>query len=292
MITNGWPNSIKEVQPEIQAYWTFQEELTIEDGLVLKGTQIAIPNNIHKQILILIHEGHLGLGKCKLHCKDMVYWLGINEQLEKLVLNCELCLKYSKAKSRQTLNMSLGQEVPIHPWMKVATNIFHFENGSYLLIVDYTNRFPIVCKLTSTTAQQVASQMKLRTDYSVNHITSSPHYPQSNGLAEKYVQIVKILFYKAKEEGTHLYKSLMIYRNTPLSHKLQPPMQILQSQTARTQLPMSSAARIQQGLGSEQLRVNNKNEHLPIHDFHIGQSVKYLNPMNKRWYPAKIRSLS
>ena len=83
----------------------------------------------------------------------------------------------------------------------------------------------------------------------------------------------------------------MIYRNTPLSHKLQSPIQILQSQTARTQLPMSSAARIQQGLGSEQLRVNNKNEHLPTHDFHMGQNVMYLNPANKRWYPTTITSL-
>ena len=37
--------------------------------------------------------------------------------------------------------------------------------------------------------------------YSVNHITSSPHCMQSNSLDEKYVQIVKSLFYKAKEEG-------------------------------------------------------------------------------------------
>ena len=181
--------------------------------------------------------------------------------------------------------MSLGQEVPIHPWTKVATNIFYFKNDSYLLIFDYTSRFPIVHKLTSTMAQQVASQMKLifseygwpetkvsdngpfysaeiftklMRDYSMNHITGSPHYPQSNGLAEKYVQIVKNLFYKAKEEGTDLYKSLMVYRNTSLIHKLQSPMQILQSQTARTQLPMSSAARTQQGLGCKQLRVNNK----------------------------------
>ena len=104
MITNRWPNSIKEVPPEIQAYWTFWEELTIEDGLVLKGTRIVLPNNKCKQILILIYEGHLGLGKCKLQCKDTIYWLGINEQLEKLVLNCELCLKYSKAKKQTGSN--------------------------------------------------------------------------------------------------------------------------------------------------------------------------------------------
>ena len=42
---------------------------------------------------------------------------------------------------------------------------------------------------------------ELMKEYQVNHITSLPHYPQSNGLAEKYVQIIKNLFYKAKEEG-------------------------------------------------------------------------------------------
>ena len=88
-ITNRWPNSIKEVPPEIQAYWTFHEELAIEDGLVLKGSRIVIPKSKHKQVLTMIHEGHLGLGKCKLQIKDTVYWPGINEQLKKLILNCE-----------------------------------------------------------------------------------------------------------------------------------------------------------------------------------------------------------
>ena len=94
-ITQGWPNTIKEVPNSLQPYWTFHKELTVEDGLVLIGTRIVIPNKKHEAVLKLIHEAHLGLSKCKLHTKVTVYWLGLNDQMEKLVLDCELCLKYS-----------------------------------------------------------------------------------------------------------------------------------------------------------------------------------------------------
>ena len=89
--------------------------------------------------------------------KDTVYWPGINKQLEQLVLNCELCLKYSKAKGKQPSNMSLGQEIPIHPWTKDTTDIFYIDGDSYLLIVDYTNRFPVSRKLMSTAVQHITS---------------------------------------------------------------------------------------------------------------------------------------
>ena len=56
--------------------------------------------------------------------------------------------------------------------------------------------------------------------FSVNHITCTIHYLQSNGLADKYLQIVKCLFNKAKEEGKDLYKCLMIYCNTSLTSSL------------------------------------------------------------------------
>ena len=79
-IMQGWPKSIKQVPPVLHHFWTFREELTIEDGLILKGTRIIILNNQCKVILKLIHEGHLGLNKCKLRAKETVHWPGLNEQ--------------------------------------------------------------------------------------------------------------------------------------------------------------------------------------------------------------------
>ena len=207
-IMQGWPSSIKQVPPVLQPYWTFREEPTVEDGLVLKGARIVIPNKKQEAILKLIHKGHLGLNICKLCAKEFVYWPGLNSQLEKPVLNCELCLKYSNSKCKQQPSLTLGQKVPLYPWTKLVTDIFHFEGVSYLLVVDYTSRFPIVHKLTSMTGQHVANQFKLifseygwpetlvsdnepcytaevftslMKEYNVNHITSSPITPSQMG---------------------------------------------------------------------------------------------------------------
>ena len=135
--------------------------------------------------------------------------------------------------------MSLGQEIPLHAWTKLATDLFHFEGASYLLIVDYKSRSPLVHKLSSMTGQHVANQCKfvfseygwpeplisdngpcytvdaftsVMNAYHVSHITSSPHYPQSNGLAERYVQIVKSLFCaKQKKRG----KFIQVFNDIP-----------------------------------------------------------------------------
>ena len=40
-------------------------------------------------------------------------------------------------------------------------------------------------------------------------ITSSPRYPQSNGMAERNVQTVKNLFKKAKDDGNDEYLAML-----------------------------------------------------------------------------------
>ena len=103
------------------------------------------------------------------------------------------------------------------------------------------------------TAETFANLMK---EYAVNHINSFLHYPQSNGLAEKFVQIVKNFFYKAQDEGTDIHKYLMIYCNILLASTSKSPMQMLQQRSARSQLPMSNVAKRQLGITVEQLSTN------------------------------------
>ena len=319
-ITFGWPNTVQELPKELQAYWTFREEMTVEDGLILKATRIVIPLTLRESTLQKLHERHLGFTKCYNRAKQTVYWPNLRKQLEDLVLNCQLCLKHSQAKRRPKPTPSFGQEIPAVPWTKLASDIFHFQNDSYLLIVDFTSRFPIVRKLTSMTAKHVASHFsqefseygwpdtlltdngpcyaaqefkQLMMNMSVNHITCSPHYPQSNGLAEKYVQIVKNLFIKAYEEGTDYQKALMIYRNTPLDDDLLSPMQLLQGRAARSDLPMSYAAKVKHGLASghslpPSFKAQEKNERAPTHDYKLNQDVMYLDPTSKKWFPGTI----
>ena len=83
----------------------------------------------------------------------------------------------------------------------------------------------------------------------------------------------------------------MIYHNTPLTGSLQLLIQILQGRNARSDLPMSNAARKQLGIQPEIIRNSDKHAALPTHDLNVGQHVMYQDSTSKHWYQALIDSL-
>ena len=60
----GWPGQIQEVSLEIQPYWNFHEKISIQDGLLLKGTRIIIPAGQRQDLLKQLHVGHHSLSNC------------------------------------------------------------------------------------------------------------------------------------------------------------------------------------------------------------------------------------
>ena len=109
----------------------------------------------------------------------------------------------------------MSHSVPMRPWDKVGADHFSWAAKNYLLIVDYFSKYPEVIKVESKSAETTAEVMKtifvrhgiviadnvlfnsrcfkeFAKEWKFSLITSSPHFPQSNGLAECYVQTIRI----------------------------------------------------------------------------------------------------
>ena len=57
-IVRGWPEDVSDVQNALRPYHHHQNELTVEDGLILKGEALIIPPTEREKMLHKIHEGH------------------------------------------------------------------------------------------------------------------------------------------------------------------------------------------------------------------------------------------
>ena len=70
-------------------------------------------------------------------------------------------------------------------------------------------------------------------EYEFAHITSSPRYPQSNGLVERSIKTIKNLLKKADDP----FFSLLVYRTSPLQWCGYSPSELLMGRRLRTTLP-------------------------------------------------------
>ena len=112
-----------------------------------------------------------------------------------------------------------SQPVPAYPWQFISQDICTFEHEYYLITVDHYSDFIEVDELPNTLAATIAKLTEVHfarhgapeislTDngpqfvaseytnlcahYSIQHITSSPYWPQGNGKAEASFKVIKL----------------------------------------------------------------------------------------------------
>ena len=79
-------------------------QLSLEEGLLLRGNRIVIPSTLQAEKLNRIHEGHQGIFKCRRRAQQSVWWPGLNAQLEDLMFNCSVCVKERVQQPEPLLN--------------------------------------------------------------------------------------------------------------------------------------------------------------------------------------------
>ena len=259
-VQTGWP--AKQALPSsLKPYHAVAGEITVANGLLLRGSRIIIPSPLRKEILQRIHDGHLGITKCRERAKQSVWWPRISEELTQLIADCEECCK----NQRQRAQPLTPSKLPLLPWQKIGTDLFEWNHKIYLLIIDYYSRYIEVAHLTQATASEIVAHTKsifarhgipetvisdngpqytseqyseFAKSYHFHHVTSSPYYPQSNGEAERAVGTIKALLKKNNDP----YLALLAYRPTPLEIGYS-PAELLMNRILRSTVPTTREQR-------------------------------------------------
>ena len=106
IIMHGWPEKRSNCPASLHAYWNYRDELTVADGLILKGTRIVIPESLQPDVMKQQHYAHQSSEKCKLRAKGSVFWANINRDIEELVKGCPPMSASSEIECQGTLAIS------------------------------------------------------------------------------------------------------------------------------------------------------------------------------------------
>ncbi|XP_040066107.1 uncharacterized protein K02A2.6-like [Ixodes scapularis] len=132
----SWPEQKEQVPQLGRPFWSYREEIHEENGLVLRSNKIIIPTAIRSKILNLLHTAHAGKDKMKRRAREILFWPGINADIDREHDKCSKCEKY---KSRNAKMPLLSHALPTLPWQLVGTDFFTHEGKDYIILVDFTH---------------------------------------------------------------------------------------------------------------------------------------------------------
>ena len=156
-----------------------------------------------------LHAGHPGVSRMKAIAQSIVWWPGIDGEIEAKVCGCSECQGNQKALAAAPMH---PWEWPARPWSRIHIDYAGpFLGNMFLIVVDVHSKWMEVEIVPATTSAHTIQKLRamfathglpelLVSDNGtaftsaefeeflsrngVRHLTSAPYHPSSNGLAE------------------------------------------------------------------------------------------------------------
>ena len=263
LTTKGWPAHKEQVPNNLRPYFCYRDELTVQDGIIIRGDRLVIPYAMRSEMKKKLHAGHTGINSCLRRARQYVFWPGMSNEVRQMIETCDTCNAIQPKQAKDTLFL---HDVPQRPWEKIGTDLLSYNGKTFLITVDYYSNFFELNEITHESSQavvkilkehfarhgipdvvisdngpQFASQIfqQFSKEWEFSHETSSPWHSQANGAAEAAVKVAKRLLTKCQRSGEDFHMGLLNLRNTPQEGVDSSPTQRLMGRRTKSTVPMT-----------------------------------------------------
>lgn len=324
-IDNGWPNNKNNIGNSeiVRHYFKIRNQLMHTEGIIYFNDRIVIPDKLKELALKMLHSGHHGVTKTLLRANQTYYWINLSNDIESYVKKCLTCQENRNSKIKEPM---ICYEIPDRPFQRLGLDIMTFKSKDYLVIIDSFSKWIECVKLNSKTCSEIILKLKnifsqygipeivvsdnspfnsiemrqFANNYNIEWKTSSPHYPISNGLAERAVGICKDLLKKACSSEADFTDLLMEYRATPIPSIGYSPSEMLMGRLIRTKLLINNnklkphnnfqqiSNQVQNKLKINQSKLKIQYDKTSKTDKEFGDQENVLVQEEKKWVKGKI----
>ena len=100
----------------------------------------------------------MGIENAKLLAHELIYWVNINDDIEKHINNCTTCVAFQQTQPKDKI---IHHDIPAKPWELIGADRFNLNNKHYLCIIDYHSKFPIIQKTEDLTVDSLILTCKV-----------------------------------------------------------------------------------------------------------------------------------
>ncbi|KAI7806716.1 hypothetical protein IRJ41_010699 [Triplophysa rosa] len=317
-VLKGWPDHSNS--NEFAPYKQRQQELSVQDGCVLWGARIVIPEQGRSGLLEQLHQSHPGMSRMKGLARSYLWWPNLDADIEGRVKDCTVCQEQRKAPVGAPLH---PWEWPRQPWRRVHMDYAGPVLGKmFFILIDahskWIEAYPVPSATTATTLECLRNSFSTHgipemmvsdnaqcfvseaskafmSRNGIMHVTSAPYHPSSNGLAELAVQTFKELMKKSSGNTieTKVSRALFSYRITPQTTTGLSPAEMMMGRKLRCTLDKIHPDFTSKMEGKQQVQKEYHDQRVRSRYFEVGDMVYTRNfGYGPKWVPGVIQDIT
>ena len=103
---------------------------------------------MRKQVLSDLHDSHQGAVRTRQRARLTIYWPGIDNDIENIVLSCKQCQDHLPSNHKEPICL---KPTPARPFQEVAADFCSHGGQNYLILVDCCTDWPTIVPMGTNT---------------------------------------------------------------------------------------------------------------------------------------------